>query len=128
MAIIKFEPNVPVTLAFTYDTGKDYEGQYGPQVFRKTMDGDSVYLSPFVEEELVKMRYKAKTEVVITKCVNGKKTTWDVCRLGEQPERPLAGQPQRVNRSQVPPHQPKHAMACLRALGTPPSSCRIASR
>ena len=100
--IIKFEPNQPRVLAFTYDKGKPVEGNYGEQFMRRTVEGDSVFLAPIVEQKLCELRYKAKEQVVIEKRVEGKQTRWDVRRQGEnserrteEAERPLAGQPAR---------------------------------
>lgn len=101
MAVIKFEPNIPQTMAFTYAKGKEspsqtYKNNDGTPVvqwFRKTKAGDSVYLSAFVEDELVGMDYRAGEPVTICKRVQGKTTRWEVFRPGEAPERPLAGQP-----------------------------------
>jgi hypothetical protein len=101
MAVIKFEPNVPQTMAFTYSTGKESpsqqftnsDGSPVVQWFRKTKAGDSVYLSGFVENELVAMNYRAGEPVTICKRVQGKTTHYEVSRPGESSERPLAGQP-----------------------------------
>lgn len=100
--IIKFEPNQPRVLAFTYDKGKSVEGNYGEQFMRRTVEGDSVFLAPIVEQKLCELGYKAKEQVVIEKCVEGKQTRWNVRRQGgnserrtEEAERPLAGQPMR---------------------------------
>lgn len=108
MPIIKFEANIPQTLAFTYDTGKATEGQYGEQFFRKTKDGDSVYLAPIVEDRLKEMGYKAGKTVVICKRVSGKSTHWSVGYPGDaqeyDPERPL--QSQAVRATPVNPSAP----------------------
>jgi hypothetical protein len=98
MANIKFEPNVPVTLAFTYDAGKEVEGNYGPQFMRKTASGDTVYLEPILEKQLVAMGYKKGQQVILCKSVtsagNGKRrVTWSAEWPAQSPERPLAGQP-----------------------------------
>ena len=96
MAIIKFEANEPLTLAFTYAKGKEEpDGKYGPEFYRKTVDGDTVYLKPFVEEKLVEMGYRAKQRVTICKRMQGNKTRWEVTDAAAAPERPLAGQPRR---------------------------------
>ncbi len=101
MAVLKFDANIPWTGAFTYAAGKESPSQQftNPdgtpviQWFRKTKDGDSVYLSPYVEQELIAMDYRAGEHVTICKRVQGNTTRWEVYRPGESPERPLAGQP-----------------------------------
>jgi hypothetical protein len=88
MAVLKFEPNIPQTLAFTYAKGKEspsqqytnFDGSPVMQWFRKTKAGDSVYLSPYVEQELIAMDYRAGEPVVICKRVQGKSTKWEVHR------------------------------------------------
>lgn len=88
MAVLKFEPNIPQTLAFTYAKGKESpsqqytnpDGSPVMQWFRKTNAGDSVYLSPYVEQELIAIDYRAGEPVVICKRVQGKSTKWEVHR------------------------------------------------
>lgn len=103
---VNFDPNQPVQVAFTYAKGMEKEGQYGTWFYRKTVDGRPVKVPPIVEDKLKELGYKAKEQVVIEKCVQGKQTRWDVHRPGEngerrsEAERPLAGQP--VKQSAAP--------------------------
>lgn len=121
MAIVKFGPNIPVRMAFTYDTGKSTEGTYGEQFFRKTIEGDSVYLTPFVERRLIDMRYRAKEEVVICKCVNGKTISWDVARVGEdsQETQARADNTRRANTPPAPTRSAAPSNGTAARLGTP---------
>jgi len=97
VATIKFDDNVPLTLAFTYDAGKEVEGNYGPQFMRKTQDGDTVYLEPIVEKQLIAMNYKRGQSVRIVKSATGrgkdKRVAWSAEWPAQSTERPLAGQP-----------------------------------
>ena len=108
MAILKFEDNVPVVLAFTYDTGIEEDGNYGPQVKRRTTDGDLVYLPPIVEKQLLAMSYKRNRQVRICKskttAPNSKsRVTWSAEWPQQATERPLAGQPEpKINGAPAP--------------------------
>jgi hypothetical protein len=111
MAILKFEPNVPITVAFTYDTGKSVDGQYGEQFMRKTTTGDTAYMAPILEQQLVAMGYKKGQSVTLCKSVSGKRTTWSA-EWPEQPkQQPLAGH--RANAGHQRPTEPLAISAAL---------------
>lgn len=102
MAILKFEANIPRTLAFTYASGLEQEDKgYGVQFLRKTAAGDIVYLTPYLETKLIEMGIRANQSVAICKRMKGKKVEWEVSHTDEAAERPLAGQP-KPNGAPVP--------------------------
>jgi hypothetical protein len=97
VATLRFEDNVPITVAFTYDIGKETEGHYGPQYVRRTQEGDTVYLEPILEKQLIAMNYKRGQLVRLIKSATGsgkdKRVTWSAEWPAKSAERPLAGQP-----------------------------------
>jgi hypothetical protein len=82
--IIRFEPGIPVEVAFQYSKGNECISQYGKtQYFRGTTDGRGIYLEPEVEAQLLKIGVRKGDQVGICKRVlkdtKGKKETrWEV--------------------------------------------------
>ena len=58
-SIVRFEPNVPQTLALKFSDGKEVDGPYRPQMFYSTTDGRTFYLDLPVAQQLTKTGIRA---------------------------------------------------------------------
>lgn len=91
MAVIRFEPNVPVELALKYDGGKRVQSRIpeAPDQMMYTICGDdTIYVPLHVGEQITQLGIKRAELFSICKLVRNKTTTWEVKRLGDAAEPP----------------------------------------
>lgn len=88
MEKIKFEANVPVTVALKFAAGKEVESQFGDgvQYYYSTCDDRQFYATPALHERIVALNLKPREEFVICKRLEGRTTSWIL-------ERPASGCP-----------------------------------
>jgi hypothetical protein len=83
---IKFAPNQPVDLALKWTDGKNMQGQFGPSVMFTTADNRVLFLPQPVGDRVRALGLQPGEPVRICKSQGaGKKTEWQVEKLGEQP-------------------------------------------
>jgi hypothetical protein len=89
MAIIRFEPNVPVEVALKYDQGKEVESRIADapnQMMYTICGGDTIYVPLAVAGMIDKLGIKREELMSICKRVQGRATKWEVKRISEAPE------------------------------------------
>jgi hypothetical protein len=83
---VAFEPNKPVDLALKWTDGKNMQGQFGPSVMFTTQDNRVMFLPSDVGDRVRALGLQPGEPVRICKSQGaGKKTEWQVQKLGEQP-------------------------------------------
>ena len=78
---LKLQTNIPRDITFKFATGKEVEGQYGPQVmYGVTCDGqdDYLYASSFLSEKIQAAGIGPGVTLRITKGEEGNKTVWHI--------------------------------------------------
>ena len=89
MAIIRFEPNVPVEVALKFGAGKEVESriQGAPNQMMYTIcGGDTMYLPLSVAEQITRLGIEREELMSICKTVRGNVTRWEVKRISEAAE------------------------------------------
>ena len=124
MELIRFDTNVPQEMAFSFPTGKEVEGRYGPQFYRGTTDGRACYLPPIVEERLRDAEVAPGERVAICKREqkDGRKKgiVWEVKRVDApgQPAETVGGNPAK-NSPTATAAQPKQVNGHSQAITAP---------
>src|SRR5271165_1197176 len=93
MAVIRFEPNIPVECALKYDDGKEVTSRIADapnQMMYTICGGDTIYVPLAVAGMIDRLGIKREELMSITKRVQGKVTKWEVRRISEaaEPEGP----------------------------------------
>lgn len=93
MSTLKFSLNTPVRLALAYPTGKQVEGQYGPQVMYTLSEAPAgetaMYLIPAVAEQIDALKLQKGESLEILKLQKpGSKIEWKVSRV-EPAKKPM---------------------------------------
>ena len=95
MAVIKFDPNVPVEVALKYDSGRRVESRktftdtdgketrLPDQMLYTVCGDDTMYLPLHIGEMIDRLGIKKLELVSICKRVKGKATKWEVKRVGD---------------------------------------------
>ncbi len=87
--ILRFQINIPEEVALKFPTGKDVQGQYGPQVMFTTVDDRVFYLDAQVAQQLYALRIQPGEPLRICKTENrqGQKrfAAWDIRRVMPDP-------------------------------------------
>ena len=76
--IVKFENNVPHTLALKQSQGIEREGNWGPQVMFLLEGGDVMFVSPELAASIRNLNLEPGETFGICKYRNGRKVSWNV--------------------------------------------------
>ena len=77
--ILKFETNIPITVALEFPDGVNIQGTYGPQVKFSLTDNRVMYLAPDVARAIKTLGVSPGEPFAITKrWEKGKRAWWDV--------------------------------------------------
>lgn len=84
---IKFEPNVPVTLALQYADGREVTSQLTgeAQVMFTVTDGRRLYATPTLAAKIRETGVQPNEPLRVTKRTEGRTTRWEVQRVGDPP-------------------------------------------
>lgn len=83
MAILKFEPDVPMSIALKFDAGKEVTGQYGPQIMYSLVNGSVAYVPPAVEEQRKALGIQKGQPFIVCKSKVEGKIRWTVTRQAQ---------------------------------------------
>jgi len=81
---LRFQVNVPEQVALKFRTGREVEGQYGPQLMFTLVDGRRMYLDPPVAESVEQLGVRPRELFTICKrkgIGTGHSVRWEVNRL-----------------------------------------------
>lgn len=76
MPIMKLEANTPVTIALKYPTGKQVEGNWGPQLRWILSNGDLLYTPLELGPKIEDLGIRPGQKFTLTKCQNGRGFDW----------------------------------------------------
>ncbi len=102
MSTLKFAVNTPVRVALAYPTGKEVQGQYGPQVMYTLSEAPAgataMYLPPLVSDKILALKPQKgePIQIVKTQKPGSKQMEWQVTRLQPEPvpvRKPVATAP-----------------------------------
>jgi hypothetical protein len=97
---IKFQTNVPLTVALKFAEGKPVQSQFNgeDQVLFTCTDGRRMYLSPYAAQKIEALNPRAGERITITKkeVVRGNRRgiEWEAARAAEREPAPLAADQQ----------------------------------
>lgn len=97
MAIIKVEPNKPLTLSLKYASAIEKEGKYGKQFLYTLAEPDGViYLPPIAHQEIQSLHPGPGEPFTLTKTIGqGNQAVWKVERIATPDGPPLEAQTSR---------------------------------
>lgn len=93
--IVRFVPNVPAEVALQFPTGKNVEGQYGPQTMFSLEGNKVMYLDPGPAKMVETLAPQVGEPFMIVKKSTGRREerpTWDVYLVVERCQSPLETQ------------------------------------
>lgn len=118
---IKFEPNVPVTVALQYADGREVTSQLTgeTQVMFSTVDGRRIYATPTLAAKIRETGVQPNEPVRVCKRTEGRTMRWEVQRIGDPPRStapapeppPSAPWPAEFESAPAPRHQQQQAGA-----------------
>lgn len=82
---IKFEPNVPITLALQYADGREVTSSLTgePQVMFTCADGRRIYATPTLAAKIRETGVQPNEPLRVCKRTDGRMTRWEVQRIGD---------------------------------------------
>lgn len=126
MAITRFETNIPQEIALKYATGKEVDGQFGPQLMFSLADGNAMYVPPIVGDLIADAGIGAGELFRLTKReirVAGQKkptTKWLIERLSDADDEDAAEpEPAPASQRQPAPTSGTGAAAAAKLPATP---------
>lgn len=94
MAIIRPEPNKPLTLSLKYASAQEKQGKYGKQFLYTVEPNDVIYLPPIAHDEIQKLHAGPGEPFTLTKSIGqGNQAQWKVERI--TPSAPLKAETER---------------------------------